>query len=160
MRWMIIVAALLLLVVACGGGDGPSVEERARELLAETPVATATAIVPHTGPLRDITTPLPAPTVLVTVVSPSPTVIVQKPEPSTPGTTFGDGMQVVGTDISPGTYRTDGGDGCYWERLSGFSGSFDDIIANDNPTGQVVVTIAASDAAFSAQRCGTWTRID
>lgn len=109
-----------------------------------------------------------APTVLVTteaapspvVVVPSPTVIVQEPEPSAPGSTFDDGTQVVGTDITAGTYRTDGGDSCYWERLSGFSGTFDDIIANDNPTGQAVVTISASDAAFSAARCGTWTRID
>ena len=42
----------------------------------------------------------------------------------------------VGTEIPPGTYVTVAPDGaldyCYWARLSGFSGSFDDIIANDN----------------------------
>ena len=156
--WMIMLVASLPVLVAACGGDGPSVEERARELLAQTPVATTAAIVPHTGSLRDITTPPPVPTVLVTVVSPSPTVIVQ--EPAGPGTSFGDGTQIVGVDIAAGTYRTDGSDSCYWKRLSGFGGTMDDIIANDLPTGPAVVTISASDAAFSSEHCGTWTRID
>ena len=122
----------------------------ARELVAKTPKAAPTVLV--------TTQPAPSPVVIV----PSPTVIVQEPEPSVPGSTFSDGMQVVGTDITAGTYRTDGGDGCYWERLSGFGGNSDEIIANDfiSASGQVVVTIAASDAAFSSERCGTWTRID
>ncbi|MEX2458255.1 MAG: PASTA domain-containing protein [Actinomycetota bacterium] len=67
------------------------------------------------------------------------------------------GTWIVGTDFSPGTYRTSGGDGCYWERLRGFGGEVDDIIANDNPSGSAVVTISASDAGFSTVRCGRWT---
>jgi hypothetical protein len=46
---------------------------------------------------------------------------------------------------------------CYWERLRGFSGSIDDILANDNSPGRhVVVDIKASDAGFSSSRCGLW----
>lgn len=71
---------------------------------------------------------------------------------------FGPGTQLVGTDVAPGTYRATGPvDGCYWERLSGTSGEFGDIIANDftyDPGS--VVTIAASDVAFSSNGCGSW----
>lgn len=69
--------------------------------------------------------------------------------------TFDDGTYQVGTDIEPGTYTTTGGDGCYWARLSDFSGETDAIIANDNAEGPAVVTIAPSDAGFTSSRCGT-----
>ncbi|MDQ1105439.1 hypothetical protein [Nocardioides zeae] len=72
----------------------------------------------------------------------------------------GDGIYVVGDDIQPGTYRSEGGDYCYWERLSGLSGEFDDLIANDNVTGPAIVSISPGDAAFSTNRCGTWTLQD
>ncbi len=74
------------------------------------------------------------------------------------GVQFGDGTWVVGEDIEPGVYRNEGGTSCYWERLSGLSGEFGDIIANDNPDGPAVVEIASSDTAFSSQRCGTWSQ--
>ena len=74
-------------------------------------------------------------------------------------TTFGSGVQVVGDDIPPGVYRNFGfSDGCYWERLSGFSGEFEDIIANDFTDVGQIVEITNSDAGFnSTQACGTWT---
>jgi hypothetical protein len=71
---------------------------------------------------------------------------------------FGEGIKIVGTDIAPGTYRSRGGSGCYWERLRGFGGSVDDIIANDNVTGPTVVIIKGTDKGFSSRRCGTWTQ--
>jgi hypothetical protein len=72
---------------------------------------------------------------------------------------FGDGTFQVGKDIQPGTYRTRvGASSCYWERLKGFSGAFEDIIANGNPDGPVVVTISANDKGFMSQDCGTWTQ--
>jgi hypothetical protein len=75
---------------------------------------------------------------------------------------FGNGTWVVGTDIEPGTYRTDGatGPGCYWARLSGLSGEFGDIITNGITEGPTTVTIASSDAAFESQGCQQWTRTD
>ncbi|NGP08428.1 hypothetical protein G6038_23710 [Rhodococcus sp. 14C212] len=73
--------------------------------------------------------------------------------------TFGNGMHLVGRDINAGTYRTAGGSNCYWERLSGTSGEFDDIITNDNVSGASVVTISSSDVAFKSSGCGTWTKI-
>jgi hypothetical protein len=86
--------------------------------------------------------------------TPQPT---QKPAPSF--ATFGDGTFQVGKDIQPGTYRTRvGSSNCYYARLKGFSGSTDDIIANNNTDAPAIVTIAASDKGFESQNCGTWTK--
>jgi hypothetical protein len=73
-------------------------------------------------------------------------------------TSFGQGTYIVGLDIAPGTYRTRGGTGCYWARLSGFAGGISGILANDNVTGQAIVTIKAGDRGFVSTNCGTWSR--
>jgi hypothetical protein len=74
-------------------------------------------------------------------------------------TSFGDGMYIVGTDITPGTYKNSGGSSCYYARLSGFANSTDDIVANNNVTAPTIVSISASDKGFESQGCGTWTKI-
>ena len=68
-----------------------------------------------------------------------------------------DGMWMVGPEVQPGTYVAPGGDLCYWARLSGFGGNFDEIIANGSGSGQRVVTIDPSDAGFDTGGCGTWS---
>ncbi|WP_330296739.1 hypothetical protein [Streptomyces sp. NBC_00503] len=72
------------------------------------------------------------------------------------------GTLKVGVDIAPGTYKsagsTEGGTGCYWERTKDASGSTDSIIANENPTGQAVVTIAPGDGYFKTQDCQDWKK--
>lgn len=78
------------------------------------------------------------------------------PAPTLPQ--FNDGNYVVGTDIKPGTYRTrEASTGCYYERLSGFGGTTDDIIANANTDAPAVVTILSTDKGFDSSNCGTWT---
>jgi hypothetical protein len=72
---------------------------------------------------------------------------------------FGDGAYLVGSDIQPGTYRADGTSDCYWKRLSDLTGDLDAILANDNAVGQVYVEVLPTDAAFSTEGCGTWSRI-
>lgn len=77
-----------------------------------------------------------------------------------PSTSFSDGTHVVGTDIEPGTYRNDS-ETCYWERLSGFSGTSADRITNDfNRGGNSIVTIDPTDAAFKSQNCGNWELVE
>ena len=72
---------------------------------------------------------------------------------------FGDGTFRVGVDIQTGTYRAQNGSGfCYWERVSGFGGTFGEIIANGTPQGPAIVTIQRGDAGFTSQGCGTWTK--
>ncbi len=74
--------------------------------------------------------------------------------PPRPARSFGDGVH---TGVA-GTWRNTGnGAGCYWERLSGFGGTLDDIIANDfTYDGRSIVTVAPGDAGFGSSRCGTW----
>lgn len=73
-------------------------------------------------------------------------------------TTFEDGMFIVGTDITPGTYKSTGGDGCYYARLRGFGNTVGDVITNNLVDTPTIVTIAASDKGFETHRCGTWTK--
>jgi hypothetical protein len=68
-----------------------------------------------------------------------------------------DGTYLVGTDISPGTYRTAGSPSCYWARLSSLSTN--DIIDNNNSNGPQVIEIQSSDKAFLTERCATWSLI-
>lgn len=74
----------------------------------------------------------------------------------------GDGTWLVGTNadrIKPGVYRSEAGQPCYWERLSGLSGESVDLIANGYRTGQQLVEIKATDYAFGAQGCGKWVPV-
>jgi hypothetical protein len=75
--------------------------------------------------------------------------------------TFGNGTRAVGggTPIPAGTYRTraKATNTCYWERLTGFGGTLDEIIANDLGNGYRIVTIGAGDRGFSSSRCPTWS---
>lgn len=96
----------------------------------------------------------------VSSLAPSPATVTPPPDQNLAGpqTAFDDGTYLVGTDIQLGTYKSDGTGPCYWARLSDTSGSLDAIITNHAGDGPAVVTIAASDAAFQSQGCGTWVQ--
>ncbi|MBT4052800.1 MAG: hypothetical protein HOE73_06895 [Bacteroidetes Order II. Incertae sedis bacterium] len=73
---------------------------------------------------------------------------------------IGSGTWRVPLEVTPGRYYTDPSSGCYFERLSGFGGALEDIIANEfigfDP-GQWIVDILASDVGFSTtSACGRW----
>ena len=70
----------------------------------------------------------------------------------------GEGTFVVGEDLQPGTYRTEGQDGCYWARLSGLGGGLEDIIANDNTDGPVTIEVSPGDRALELSGCGEFVR--
>jgi hypothetical protein len=74
-------------------------------------------------------------------------------------TSFGDGEYIIGTDIEPGTYKSSGSANCYYARLSGFGGTLDEVLDNNNTDTAAIVTIAAGDKGFQATRCGTWTKM-
>jgi hypothetical protein len=79
--------------------------------------------------------------------------------PSTPSGRAlpGDGTFRMGADLRPGTYRSQGGESCYWERLRGLGGQTADIIANGAGILPQTVTIAPTDLAFRSQGCAPWT---
>lgn len=72
---------------------------------------------------------------------------------------FTDGTYIVGVDIAPGLWRAEHFGACYWERLSGFTGSLHEIIATSGTEPNPIVRIAESDRGFRSSHCGIWTRI-
>ncbi|MEV6649350.1 hypothetical protein [Streptomyces sp. NPDC051219] len=70
------------------------------------------------------------------------------------------GMFKVGTDIAPGTYKSSGNtdDLCYWERAKDSEHSLESIAANDNVSGNAIVTITAKDAYFKTTGCQDWKK--
>jgi hypothetical protein len=103
----------------------------------------------------------PRVTVRTTVTTTTTQTVTTTPQPQV---AFSDGTYVVGSQIVAGTYETVdavASDGlCYWARLSGFGGTIDDIIANDDVfSGHAIVAIASTDAGFTSDGCGSWTKI-
>lgn len=72
----------------------------------------------------------------------------------------GDGTYRVGTQIKPGLYKATGtGSGCYWEAVSGFSGSLSQINANYFGTARTYAQILPGDVGFKSDGCGSWTTV-
>lgn len=68
------------------------------------------------------------------------------------------GQWLVGKEIKPGIYRTTAAT-CYYQRLSGFTGSFNEIISNGNASGgSAIIEILETDKGFES-RC-SWNRLD
>lgn len=144
----------LLLGAVIGSSDTNDTATSRVSPTASTVTTTATSTV--TGPAVTETTTEPPVTKTQTKTS-TKTVTAQPPAPE--ATIPGDGTFAVGVDIQPGTYvsapATSGN--CYWARLSG-SDSWDDIVANNNSSGQSLVTIAATDKFFESSGCSDWTK--
>ena len=83
----------------------------------------------------------------------------QVPPRADPAQMFGQGTFVVKAQVAAGTWQSDGTGHCYWERLSAFGGTLDDILANDNAAGSTIVTISPGDVGFRSQGCGIWTKV-
>jgi hypothetical protein len=79
---------------------------------------------------------------------------------ASPTVPFNAGTFIIGTDVAPGTWQSNGtGTSCYWERLSGFDGTFSNIISNFFGSAPAVVTIASTDQGFHSSGCGVWSKI-
>ncbi|WP_264033202.1 hypothetical protein [Mycobacterium riyadhense] len=139
---LIAVGALACSVAGCFGGGGKSAR----------PTVTG-----HDDVASRLPPIYPGTTVSIPPSSSSTTSSSASPS-GVPSTIPGNGTFRMGVDIQPGTYRSEGGDSCYWERLRGLSGNVADIIANGAGYGPQVVTIAPTDAAFKTQQCAPWTR--
>ena len=77
----------------------------------------------------------------------------------TAASVISNGVWKVGSEMAAGTWSSSGSSSCYWARLRGFGGTLDEIVANDNASGSVIVTVSSSDVGFTTTRCGTWTKI-
>lgn len=81
----------------------------------------------------------------------------------TPATTVGNGMHAVGVHILPGVYTTTTAKaGCYWEVVSGFGATIEEVLENDYyeaAPGPISVRIFEDDLGFRSIDCGTWKRV-
>jgi len=82
---------------------------------------------------------------------------VSQTEQRIAASSFGGGVRVVGVDIEPGQYRTDGTASCYYAWKSG-TGADADIVDNNIVEGPATVTLRDGDV-FENSRCGTWRKI-
>lgn len=134
LRYVIVVASLFviaLLTLAAEDGCGTSDDGGGAPASGESPAAGAPTDQPPAA---------------------QETTVAEEPQE----TGFGDGTYVVGQDVQPGTYRTEGGEFCYLARLSGLGGTIDEIITNDNGSGPQIVAIAPTDVGFETSGCGEW----
>lgn len=155
-RWVLVTGCLVAVFVAlsatagsqdtAGTGSTTAAGPSSDDTNGETPGAPSTA-APSTA--------APSTAAPITASTSPPTTEA----PAAHG--FGSGIQLVGEDIEPGLYVARDPGFCYWERLSGVSGDFEDILANDNVTGaQAIVDISQGDVAFDSSGCGSWQPVD
>lgn len=147
------ITAVVALVIGGGLGNAAVAEKPAK-------VITSIKTVEVPGPTITVTSP----PIIKTIKVPGPTKIVTKtvtvtapaPEPET--AMAGDGTYEVGVDVKPGTYVSPPpSDSCYWARMKAGDG-IDNIIANNNNSGQSVVMIKAGDKFFESSGCSDWTK--
>lgn len=158
-----IVGGLVLIggcnAIATGGKGAASTSASAAKPMP-MPVPTATVTVTVTQTVTAAAAP--AATATVTVTEPAAVQTpVKEPTRAPDDTIPGSGTYLVGDDIQPGTYKTAGPGSlglCYWERSKDSSGGLESIIANDNLTGQGVVTIKSSDNVFKSTGCQAWVK--
>lgn len=71
----------------------------------------------------------------------------------------GDGTWLVGREVKRATYRSEGGEWCFWERLSDLSGEDSGVMSKGFVKGPQVVAMGPDDVAFSSQGCGPWVMV-
>jgi hypothetical protein len=160
-RWPWIAgAAFVLLIIGIAAAGKPPTTLRSERSRASATTTSPTVASPSTTSARATTTAAPAPPPPTTPPTTKPPATTQPPSTAPPPPPvlagFGDGTYLVNSEIKPGMYISQGGEGCYWEREKDLTGSLDSIAANDNAEGQAIVQIAPADAAFKTDGCANW----
>ncbi len=145
---------------AAGSAAGTPVAPVATVPTTASPTTTAAPIPTTSSPAapeataRTTTTVAPGTTVppTSTILTATSTTLPPAPE------SFGDGTHMVGADIQAGRYEAlEPGDACSWQRLSGLSGEYRDVLADGNPQHRTIIDVLADDVAVVTSGCGTWT---
>jgi hypothetical protein len=134
--WLLLVIAGVGAGLALGAGIGAASSSTVNA--GATVTATATTTVEATVTARPVISNVVATRTQLATVTYHPTY-----------SQYGEGTYVVGTDIKPGLYHTQGGDICYWARLSSLDTT--KIIDNNTGTGPQTVEIKPTDKAFQVQ---------
>ena len=128
-------AAAVIGLASCGGtGNEPAATSEAPATTTTAPTTTAAPATTTTAPT---TTAAPATTTTTAAAG-----MEEMPD------IVANGVYEVGVDWQPGRHRFATSGSCYWERLAGFSGEMDDVIANGDNTLLFVVDVAADDVGF------------
>lgn len=153
--WAVGVAAgivgLIIGATAAASGSGKDSGTKAGPTVTATATATQTAV--STAPAPPAGTVTLKPTVIKTVATKTKTVRVVYTPP--PRNVINDGIYQVGRDIPPGTYRTKGGNDCYYAVLN--SSDTTDIATNNNSTGPQIATLNRGKYLELSGGC-TWSR--
>lgn len=157
-RPILALVAALSFFAGCGfatigmGGDGePAATATVTERAEPAEAVTVTEAVTEAGE-----------TVTETAAAPEPAPATEAPPaPAAGATELTDGTYVVGQDVEPGRFTTTAAetDFCSWRRLSGLSGSSDDVIEINVASGQSFFEIAPGDVAAQVDGGCTWTRV-
>jgi cytoskeletal protein RodZ len=144
-----------------------TVTTRPHQPTTPTTPSSSTSVVPATSPpttARQTTSGTSATTVPATVVVTQPPVTA--PATTSPPVTepplkpaFDDGFYRINVDLPPGTYRSEGGLYCTWDRFSSsaYPPSASNLIASGYSTGDPIsVAIAPTDGAFRTSGCEIW----
>lgn len=138
--WAIVAIALVAFFVGIGAGAATNTTNTA----ASAPTVTTTAPAPapstvtHHAPAPPAKTRTLKPTVIKTVATRTHTMTVTftpKPKPA-----INDGVYQVGRDINPGTWRTQGGNDCYFEIDNDANGN--NIANNGDSTGPQIAQVS------------------
>jgi hypothetical protein len=143
-------------------GEGPVVQ-RAESAPPSPQTSTTSLATPAPVPSPTTTTVIPTTTVstatTTTTVRPATTTTLSSTSTTLapPPESFGDGTHIVGADIQAGRYEAlEPGDDCSWQRLSGLSGEYRDVLADGNPRHRTIIDVLDDDAAVVTSGCGTW----
>jgi hypothetical protein len=162
--WVIALAAFLLgAIVGSAGAGGSETEVRTVTQVSERPVWTPECDQLQNqserrqceGIMEGYNKSLQSATTATTV--PPTTTAPKATQP--PAATIEDGTWAVPGEVKPGTYVSNGGEGCYWARLRNLSGGVDSIITNSISPGRQRVSIARTDKAFETSNCNTWRKV-
>lgn len=114
-----LVASALVVVAACSANTSP----------ADAPVSAPTASATYSGYVA--TTP------------------VEAPAATYPLTAFGSGTYLIGSEVTPGRYVTEGAPSCYWEVQRENADQYGSkIVENGNANGHTNITIPANAYAI------------
>ena len=105
---------------------------------------------------EDTSTETPATETPATTETPSPT---SSPTGAASVAIEGDGTWEVGSDVEPGVYVAEGGEGCEWQRISEVGANYVQVEARGF-LARPVVEIMAGDEQFKSEKCGAWTALE
>lgn len=133
--WFVaLIAVIIGLSIGAASASGSKKTASAKTVTA-TAIRTTTSVSVSVQPA--VTTTL-RPTVVKTIATRTRTATVTYTPAPKPA--VNDGEYQVGRDINPGTWRTAGGEQCYYEIDNDINGS--DIVDNNNFTGQQIIQLS------------------